>query len=80
MKTSLRRVGNSTGVIIPATFLAESGLQNEVNISLVDHSIIIAPIEEQPRKGWFDEYSVSDDIDAWKELVVLSSEEEEWEW
>ena len=43
MRTIIRHIGNSKGVIIPASFLAESDLQDEVEMSLVDRSIVISP-------------------------------------
>jgi antitoxin component of MazEF toxin-antitoxin module len=36
MKASIRQIGNSRGVIRPSSFLAESGLNDEVEMNLVD--------------------------------------------
>jgi len=80
MRIAIRQIGNSKGVIIPASFLAEAGLQNEAEISLLNHSIIISPIKENPRQGWFDGYHAGDDEDGWNGFVALPSEEDEWEW
>ena len=80
MRVAIRQIGNSKGVIIPASFLAETGLQDEVEMSLFNHSIIIAPVKENPRQGWFDGYNAADDQDGWDGFVALPGEEDEWEW
>ena len=80
MRVLIRQIGNSKGIIIPASFLVESGLQDEVEMSLVDHSIVITPVKKVLREGWFDGYHADADVDAWHGLVSLPSEEDEWEW
>ena len=80
MRAAIRQIGNSKGIIIPASFLAEAGLQNEVEMSLDNHSIIITPVKKELRKGWFDGYDAADDEDAWNGFVALPGEEDEWVW
>jgi len=80
MRVAIRQIGNSKGLIIPASFLAEAGLQNEVEMSLDNHSIIITPVKKELRKGWFDGYDAADDEDAWNGFVALPGEEDEWVW
>jgi antitoxin MazE len=80
MKTTIRNIGNSRGVIIPAAFLSEAGLQNEVEIILKDKAIIIEPIKTEPRKDWFNTYQLEVDEDAWDGFIALPGEDKEWEW
>jgi len=80
MRTTIRQIGNSKGVIIPTSFLAEAGLQNEVEMSLEARSIIITPVKKELRKGWFDGYDAANDEDAWDGFTALSGEEDEWVW
>ena len=80
MRVAIRQIGNSKGVIIPASFLAETGLQDEAEMSLFNQSIVIAPVKENPRQGWFDGYHAADDEDVWDGFVALPGEEDEWEW
>jgi antitoxin MazE len=80
MRAVIRQIGNSKGLIIPASFLAELDLQGEVEMSLVNRSIVISPAKKSVREGWFDGYCVNDDIDGWNGFVALPSEEGEWEW
>jgi len=80
MRAAIRQIGNSKGLIIPASFLAEAGLQNEVEMSLDNHSIIITAVKKELRKGWFDGYDAADDEDAWNGFIALPGEEDEWVW
>jgi antitoxin MazE len=80
MKAVIRQIGNSKGLIIPASFIAELDLQGEVEMSLVNRSIIISPAQKTRREGWFDDYCPEDDMDAWRGFVALPSEEDDWEW
>ncbi|MCK5096761.1 MAG: hypothetical protein KAR45_01595 [Desulfobacteraceae bacterium] len=80
MRATIRQIGNSKGVIIPASFLAEAGFKSEVEMSLDKHSIIITPVKKELRKGWFDGYDAAGDEDAWDGFIALPGEEDEWVW
>ena len=53
MLTTLRQIGNSRGVLIPAAFLQSCQIENQVDMSLQDGTIIIKPFKKTPREGWF---------------------------
>jgi antitoxin MazE len=57
MKTSIRKMGNSQGVIIPKPLLAEIGAKpgDKVNMKVDKGKIVIAPVGYDPRAGWADE-------------------------
>ncbi len=80
MQAKIRKIGNSKGLIIPASFLAEAGLHAKVEMSVIGQSILIKPVKEKLRQGWFDGYHADDDEDVWDGFVALPCEEEEWEW
>ncbi|HZU89007.1 MAG TPA: AbrB/MazE/SpoVT family DNA-binding domain-containing protein [Stellaceae bacterium] len=54
MRAALRKLGNSSGVIIPKSILAEAGIGigDMVDITLEDDRIVMAPIKRRPRAGW----------------------------
>jgi len=52
MRTTIRRIGNSKGMIIPSTLLAEVGLVDEAEITVVDGALVIRPPAKPVRKGW----------------------------
>ena len=53
MLTTLRQIGNSRGVLIPVAFLQSCQIENQVDMSLQDGTIIIKPFKKTPREGWF---------------------------
>ncbi len=78
MRTSLRKVGNSRGVIIPAVLLAACEMADEVDIRLEGKSLIIEPVHA-PRVGWFAGYQAEADVEPLAALPVDESTEE-WVW
>ena len=54
MKTAIRKMGNSHGVIIPKPLLAEVGakVDDQVDMEVENGKIVIAPIRGRPRDGW----------------------------
>ena len=54
MRAAIRKLGNSSGVIIPKSMLAEVGLAagDAVDLSLEDGRIAITPVKRRPREGW----------------------------
>ena len=79
MKTNLRKIGNSRGVLIPAAFLSACEIEHQVELRLDGGKIVIEPIHA-PRKGWFDQFDESADTDAWEGFVESEDEDEEWQW
>ena len=54
MRAAIRKLGNSSGVIIPKSMLAEIGVAagDPVDLSLEDGHITITPVKRRPREGW----------------------------
>jgi antitoxin MazE len=83
MKTIIRNIGNSKGVIIPQNILKECHIENEVNIEIHNNNIVISPVVDIKRKGWADAFKAmaknGDD-----ELVIpdVFDDEglEDWKW
>jgi antitoxin MazE len=78
MRTTLRKIGNSRGVLIPAALLAECGITDEIDLHLEGARIVIAPAAPA-RAGWFDGYRAEQDADAWAGLPP-EADSGEWEW
>lgn len=79
MRTHLRKIGNSKGVLIPAAMLAELGVSDEVEIHLEGQRLVVEPIK-QPRRQWFNGYDASRDDAVWEDLVEVEAGEDEWQW
>jgi antitoxin MazE len=56
MRSSIRKIGNSKGIIIPQSILKECLIDEVVSIEVKDKHIIISAPEEVRRKGWEDAF------------------------
>ena len=52
MLTTLRKLGNSQGVIIPKPLLAQVGLTGEAEMKVENGAIVLRPAKRTPREGW----------------------------
>ena len=52
MKTTIRRMGNSQGVIIPKPVLAQVGLEDEAEMVVEKNCIVLRRPQNKPREGW----------------------------
>ena len=52
MLTTLRKLGNSQGVIIPKPLLAQVGLTDEADLSVENGAIVLRPVKASSREGW----------------------------
>ena len=52
MKTAIRRMGNSRGVIIPKPVLAQLGLQDEAEMVVEKDCILLRRPHKRAREGW----------------------------
>ena len=82
MKTRLVRIGNSRGVRLPKTIIAQAGLTEEVELGVRDGAIVIARATST-RSGWADAASQMRQRDEDRLLdtpTPTSFDEKEWEW
>jgi len=52
MRSTLQRVGNSQGVIIPKPILAQLGLERDVEIEVENGAVVIRKPATHVRAGW----------------------------
>ena len=82
MKIVLRKMGNSQGVIIPKTVIAELELEYEVNMTVKDKQIILSKPRDAVRVGWelaAQELTATDnDSLVWPELANQEDEDLQW--
>lgn len=83
MKTSIRKMGNSQGVLIPKPFLAQAGLEmGEVDIEVENNAIVIRKPEKKVRAGWAEASkaiaAANDDTLVWPEFGNAGDKELAW--
>ena len=54
MRASVRKMGNSSGVIIPKPVLNELGMKagDTIEMTVEAGKVVLAPIKRKPREGW----------------------------
>ncbi len=54
MRALVRKLGNSSGIIIPKPILSQIGVEtgDDLDLSLEDDRIVLAPAKRHPRAGW----------------------------
>jgi antitoxin MazE len=82
MKTRARKMGNSQGVLIPKSLLAEIGLKDEVSMMVEDHALVLRPVRQQLREGWAEASRAiaeagEDDL-VWPEAE--HAKDAQWQW
>lgn len=84
MKSKIVKIGNSQGIRIPKLLIEETGIDNEVEITVSGNTLVISSASS-PRAGWdvaFDQMTKNrDDAFLDSDAVHLSSwDQEEWTW
>ena len=80
MRTSLRKIGNSRGIIIPTALLATCDIYSDVEMRVENNRIIIEPVAPVLRQGWFEKYDTEKDTDVLAELKETAIEQDDWQW
>ncbi len=52
MLTTIRRMGNSRGILIPKPLLQQAGLEDEAEILLEGNTLVLRRPRCAPRDGW----------------------------
>lgn len=83
MRTTIRKIGNSQGVLIPKSMLAETGLEADVDISVENGAIVLRPTRDhRPRTGWAEAAhkiaAQGDDVPAWPEFANAEDADLKW--
>jgi antitoxin MazE len=82
MRSSLQRIGNSQGVIIPKPLLSQVGLTDDVDMSVEDDAIVLRRPSGHPRQGWAEASKAiadaGDDLPEWREFGNAGDRELVW--
>ena len=82
MLATIRKIGNSRGLIIPAPLLAACGIESSVELT-VEAGKLIVEASKPVRAGWFVAEDATDpaygDAALW-DRAEASDDEGDWEW
>jgi antitoxin MazE len=82
MKTRLVRIGNSRGVRLPKTIIAQAGLTEEVELGVRDGAVVIARATSA-RSGWADaarQMRQRDEDQLLNAPTPTRFDDKEWQW
>ena len=82
MKTKIVRIRNSRGIRIPKSFIEEAGLENDIELRLVERGILVESASA-PRDGWAEAARQVQDAekkDTLDGLFATDFDESEWSW
>ena len=83
MITKVRKIGNSSGILLAKSILEQCSITDEVRISVVDSKIVIEAVKAHPRDGWEEQLikagSLQDD-EKFFEDFGNEFDEKEWTW
>ena len=84
MRTALRKMGNSAGMIVPKAILSEIGstIGEELDIKVENGRIVAAPVRDGVRAGWAEAAQAlaeaGDDAPAWPDFANDEDESLQW--
>lgn len=83
MRTKVRKIGNSYGILLSKKVLEQANIKGEVALSLVDNKIVIEAINDNPKEGWEEallKANSLNDKEVFFENFNNQFDEEEWIW
>lgn len=86
MQSALRKIGNSTGLVLPKPILGAMGVTGGTMLDLTveDGRLIATPVKAKVREGWAEAAAaigadeLTDDERAW--LYTPNEADDEWTW
>jgi antitoxin MazE len=82
MRTTLRKIGNAHGVLIPKAMLARTGIDHLVELTIENDAIVLRKPRSAAREGWAEATralaAAGGDARVWPEFANV--DDAEWEW
>jgi antitoxin MazE len=82
MRTTIRKFGNSQGVLIPKPYITQLGLENVIEMDVEGDTIVLRKPRSEAREGWAEASKVV--AAAGEDELVLgefgNEEDEDLEW
>lgn len=85
MQTALRKMGNSTGMILPKPILKELGVESGTSMDVVVENgrVIATPLKRKIREGWAEAAAIVGAeplTEEEREWLDFDDDIEEWTW
>jgi len=80
MLASVVQIGNSRGIRLPKNVLLELNIEDEVEMTVHNDSLIIKGVERKPRAGWNEAFAKMSKAKEDKLLLNENIDSEDFEW
>lgn len=80
MKTKIRKIGNSLGIIIGRKILEQIDVTDEVSLTVKDSNIIIEAVKSKPRKDWEEKLLKANSLKNIKPLEYSDNDFDNTDW
>ena len=80
MKTKIRKIGNSLGIIIGRKILEQIDVTDEVSLTVKDSNIIIEAVKSKPRKDWVEKLLKANSLKNIKPLEYSDNDFDNTDW
>lgn len=83
MIVKVRKIGNSVGVLLSKSIMAQCDIKDEVSVEVKDKSIIIQSVRPTAREGWEQQFLNAGSLNSHEDLMGSANnsfDEEEWTW
>jgi antitoxin MazE len=77
MRSKLIKIGNSIGILIPASLTSGYQINDEVEINLDGKCITVEPVHAL-RSGWFTDYKPNSQENIRNEIVETECKQNDW--
>ncbi len=82
MLTTIRRLGNSRGILIPKPLLKQAGLEDQAEIFVEGNTLLVRRPKSAPRAGWAEASrklaASGDDKLVWPEFANEADADLKW--
>ena len=82
MRTTIRKIGNSQGVLIPKALLAQTGIDLTAELAVENGAIVLRRPRQAVREGWAEASRAlaasGGDAPVWPEFANV--DDDQWEW
>jgi antitoxin MazE len=82
MLITIRRLGNSQGILIPKPLLKQVGLADKAEMTVEGNTLVLRPPKPGPRHGWAEAAkelaAAGDDDPVWPEFANEEDSELRW--
>lgn len=82
MQVTIRRMGNSQGVLIPKPLLQQLGLEGKAEMMVEGNALVLRPAKPKVRAGWAEASrriaAAGDEAQGMPEFA--NEDDKDWEW